>query len=337
MAYPAEKNSYNTVDTKYITKYLQKLETNQVTQQQSLEFLKTMHEQVQNYENNVCFIKHIKKLYPNRITKRSDVAVNIVGTGGGRSTFNISTTSAFVAAAAGAVVIKSGSSSYTSKCGSLDLLKALKINVDVSYEQFENMLNEIGIGFVNPTWYPPILRRLAVTIFPETFKSAGGYINVMGPLLAPVQVGARIIGVKSKELIDPMAEAVHQLELGTAIICWSDVGIDEFCSIGCNYFRRVNKDGIGPLETDIFQSGGMNKFSDLEGGSPVENAAITKGILSGTIKGVKLDTVLRNAAFILLLSEKVDNLEKGMSIAAKAIENGLAIEKLNVLRRYSAR
>lgn len=337
MVYPAKKNSYNTVNDNYITRFLQKLETNQVTQQQSLDFLRTMHEQVLSSENNIRFIKHIKKLYPYRQTKRSDVAVSIVGTGGGRSTFNISTTSAFVAAAAGAVVIKSGSSSYTSKCGSLDLLKALHINLDISFEQFENMLSDIGLGFVNPSWYPPILRRLAVTIFPVTFKSAGGYINVMGPLLAPVQVAARIIGVKSKELIDPMAEAVHQLELGTAIICWSDIGIDEFCSLGCNYFRRVNQDGIGPMETDFFQSRGVQKISELEGGSPFENAAITKGILRGSVTGVKLDTVLRNAAYILLLSGKVQNLEQGMSIAAKAIENGLAMEKLNVLRQYSAR
>jgi anthranilate phosphoribosyltransferase len=294
-----------------------------------------MYAHVLDSETNITFIQYIQRHSPYRRVNHSSDAVNIVGTGGGRSTFNISTTSAFVAAAAGAVVVKSGSNSYTSQCGSLDLLKALKINLSISFEQFEKMLADIGLGFVNPNWYAPILRRLAVTIFPETFKSAGGYVNIMGPLLAPIQVKARLIGVKSKNLISPMAEAVHRLGLGNAIICWCDLGLDEFCSMGCNYFRRVGADGIGPMEADIVHTYESDQLTELTGGSPMENAAITQAILNGSITGVKLDTVLRNAAYILSLAGKVQTVAQGISMAAQAIKSGLAMDKLEQVRRYS--
>ncbi len=337
MSYTLQKYAQSEFNSTSITHFMQQLAQNQVTRNQSLEFLNLMHDRVLDSETMVTFIDYIRQRYPYRQTSLSSVAVNIVGTGGGRPTFNISTTSAFVAAAAGAVVVKSGSNSYISRCGSLDLLKSLKINLNISFEQFENMLTDIGLCFVNPAWYAPILRRLAVTIFPETFKSVGGFVNIMGPLLAPIEVGARLIGVKSKDLIDPMAAAVHQLGLGTAIICWSDLGLDEFCAMGGNYFRRVSPDGVGPMEIDRVDASGYDRLAELEGGSPMENAAITHAILNGSIKGVKLETVLRNAAYILLLSGKVQTVEQGVSMAAEAVKSGLAVDKLEQVRRYSAR
>lgn len=319
-----------------IASFLERLEKNRISRNQALEFLYAMQDRALDCDTMLPFVRHIRKHYPCRQTSRSAVVVNIVGTGGGRSTFNISTTAAFVAAASGAVVIKSGSSSYTSRCGALDLLEAMGINLNISFEQFEHMIAEIGLGFVNPAWYAPILRRLAVAILPETFKTVGGFVNVAGPLLSPVDVGGRLIGVKSSELIDSMAECIHRLGMCNAIVCWSDQGMDEFCSVGNNYFRRVTEDGVGPLETDFAGPANDRHLVELEGGTPMQNAAITQSILEGAIQGVKLETVLRNAAYILVLANQAQTIDQGMAMAAEAIRSGRARKILEQARRFSS-
>ncbi len=335
MQYAQQVCSSTIFSSEDVISFMHQLEKNRMTRGQALEFLYAMQGRSPDSEAIQLFVKYIRDRYPCRQTDRSSDAVNIVGTGGGRSTFNISTTAAFVAAAAGAVVIKSGSSSYTSKCGALDLLKALGINLNISFERFESMVADIGLGFVNPAWYAPVLRRLAVAILPDKLKKVGGFVNVAGPLLSPVDVGARLIGVKSRELIDTMAAAIHGLGMGKAIVCWSDQGLDEFCSIGNNYFRHVTSNSISPLQTDIGAAAGVDQTVALEGGSPTENAAITHAILNGSIGGVKLETVLHNAAYILLLSGRADTVEHGIAQAAEAVSSGCAIDKLRKARQYS--
>lgn len=318
-----------------IESFMQLLERHQVSREQALQFLNSLKEKELDCNAILSFVRCLRVRSPGRLTSRSSAAVNIVGTGGGRSTFNISTTAAFVAAAAGAVVVKSGSTGYASRCGSYDLLKTLGINVNISYERFERMVADIGIGFVNPGWYAPILRRLAVTILPQTFKTAGGFINTIGPLLSPIDVSSCLIGVKSKALIDIMATCVYRLGISKAVVCWSDLGLDEFCSIGNNYFRRVTDAGIATIQKDAADPVSENQIDELKGGSVEENAAITQSILDGSIKGVKLNTVLRNAAYCLMLGNISETVGQGLKMAAEAIYSGNAMIKLDQARQFS--
>lgn len=318
-----------------IITFLTRLARNQVQREQALDFLHHMGNKKFDAETATLFVRHIQQQYPPRKTCQSSIAVNIVGTGGGRATFNISTTAAIVAAAAGATVIKSGSNSYTSQCGSLDVLMALGINLNISFDKFSRMIADIGLGFINPVWYPPILRRLAVTILPDTFKTVGSFINILGPLLSPVQTGSHLIGVKSRDLIDSMAVSFHRLNLGHAIVCWSEAGMDEFCSLGTNYYRRVDPEGVGPLQIDRANPVNEAQLAELNGGCPRENAAITLSILNSRTQDVKMETVIRNAAYILLLSNLVETISQGIELAEKTIHNGHAMKKFQQALHYS--
>ena len=157
--------------------------------------------------------------------------VNIVGTGGGPSTFNLSTASAFVAAAMGARVIKTGSRAYASRTGSVDLLDRLGIRQSSSYEQIEQMLETFGMACAGPHVYPKELRLLARQILPFDMKTVGRFFNLVGPFLAAVPVTTQITGVSDHSVLRVFRALAKEDPSRDYWLCWNDLGCDELLSV----------------------------------------------------------------------------------------------------------
>ena len=147
------------------------------------------------------FVGAVRRTWPVRALPGAEHAVNIVGSGGGARTFNISTSAAFVAAAAGARVLKSGSRSYHGASGSLDVLQVLGVFMPSSAEGLSEMLEDCSVAFVSTPHYAPVLGHMARRLGLHSFREVGGFLNRVGPLLCPYEVRAQLIGASSRALL----------------------------------------------------------------------------------------------------------------------------------------
>ena len=264
--------------------------------------------------------------------ERTDV-VDTCGTGGdGSGTFNISTTVAFVAAGAGLGVAKHGNRSISSKCGSADLMEALRVKIDLKPEQVAQCIDKVGIGFCfAPVFHPamkyatPVRREIALrTVF-----------NVLGPLANPARAKRQLIGVYSPDLTETLADVLRALGSERAFVVHGAGGLDELSTTGVNRVSEL-RDGqvvtykLDPLELGLSQAAP----GDLAGGGLEENAAITREILGGQ-SGPRRDIVLLNAAAILVAGGRAADFKDGLAVAAESIDSGGALKKISELAKIS--
>jgi anthranilate phosphoribosyltransferase len=304
--------------------YLHMIHDNQASKLEVVAFLTALSSKPINLNDILCFVRFIESISPKMMLQSSPHAINIVGTGGGIPTFNISTAAAFVACAAGAKVIKSGSYSYNSRSGSLDVLKAIGINLQLDTAGLERMLEELGIGFVGPNMYSSLLRRLAISILPLELKQIGGFINTVGPLICPIAVKGQLTGVRNLDLFNLISKAMQQLNLHNSIVVWSEIGLDEFTSFGHCHVAHIDN----PIRKETvdhkvhgFQ---LQDKKILRGGDARANAALIKAMFENKIKNEALDTVVVNSAYILYLAEAVETIAQGIEHSLEVIENGRA-------------
>lgn len=270
--------------------------------------------------------RHAVKLLSDR-----DV-LEIVGTGGDKSnSFNISTTSALVLAAAGVPVAKHGNRAASSKCGAADVLEALGVNIAIPPEKSREILEEIGICFLFAQKYhlamkyvAPVRKALAVrTIF-----------NILGPLSNPAGANMQLMGVYEEALVEPMAEVLLRLGVKSGMVVFGTDGLDEIsisaptkvCEIKNGWFRTFT---IDPTDYGF----GLADKNELTGGTPAENAAITLGILNGE-KGAKRDAVVLNSAAALSIARDL-TIGDAIAEAERIIDSGAALSKLNDFIRLS--
>jgi anthranilate phosphoribosyltransferase len=260
-------------------------------------------------------------------TSRTDL-VDTAGTGGGPTTFNVSTTAALVAAAAGCAVAKHGNRSSTSKCGSADLLEALGVNIELGPEQVGRCIDEVGFGFMfAPRHHQamahvmPVRKALAVrTIF-----------NFLGPLTNPAGAPRQLLGVSDRHYQETIAEALVGLGSVRAMVVAADDGVDEI-SISART-RVIEVDG-GRTEESFVEPGDFG-FAEAEpeyvaGGSPEENAATCRAVLDGEA-GPRRHLVLLNAGAAIYVGGKAESLAGGVEEAASAVDSGAARELLGRL------
>jgi anthranilate phosphoribosyltransferase len=260
-------------------------------------------------------------------TGRDDL-VDTAGTGGGPSTFNVSTAAALVAAGAGCAVAKHGNRSNTSRCGSADLLEALGVEIELSPEAVARCIDEVGFGFMfAPRHHQamahvvPVRRELAVrTIF-----------NFLGPLTNPAGAGRQLLGVSDRHYQETIAEALVGLGSVQALVVSADDGVDE---ISLSSQTRVIEVKEGTTEEWFAapEDFGISR-ADLEevaGGSPAENAAAVRGVLDGE-PGPRRDLVLLNAGAAIYAGGGAPNLERGITLAGEAVDSGRGREILERL------
>ncbi|MFM7083776.1 MAG: anthranilate phosphoribosyltransferase [Hyphomicrobium sp.] len=259
--------------------------------------------------------------------------VDIVGTGGdGFNTYNISTASAFVAAGAGAKVVKHGNKSVSSRSGATDVLSALGINISLSPDKSVKILNEIGLCFLWAQTHHPVLKPWSTTRSDLGIRTI---FNLVGPLCNPGNVKRQVVGVSDPKFLFPIADVLKILGTKHAwIVCGHD-GLDELSTTGPSYVVELREDKISEFEITPEQlSIQRSQLSDIIGGDPQTNAQELRAILSGKLCPYR-DIVLLNTAALLLIGGIVPNIQKGVEGATKSIDEGLALDKLNKLIKFS--
>ncbi|MGB0120699.1 MAG: anthranilate phosphoribosyltransferase [Solirubrobacterales bacterium] len=262
-----------------------------------------------------------------------DDLVDTAGTGGGPSTFNVSTTAAIVAAGAGCAVAKHGNRSNTSLSGSADLLEALGVDIEIEPSLVGRSVDEVGFGFMfAPKHHQamahvvPVRKELAVrTIF-----------NFLGPLTNPAGASRQVIGVADRRYQETIAEALVGLGCESALVVAGDDGLDEISISGPSRMIEVSEGGtreilVDPREYEIE----LADLSTVAGGTPEENATATRAVLEGE-RSPRRDLVLLNAAAAIYVGGKADDFGAGVEAAREAIDTGAAAGVLSRLVSFTA-
>jgi anthranilate phosphoribosyltransferase len=265
--------------------------------------------------------------------QRTDL-VDTAGTGGDKAgTFNISTTAAFVIAGAGLGVAKHGNRAISGQSGSADVLEALGVNFDLTPEQAARCIDDIGIGFLfAPKLHPamknigPIRKELGVrTVF-----------NILGPLTNPAYAPAQIIGVFDGAYTGTMAHVLKSLGSRAAFVFHSEDGLDELTTTAVNHITYFTNGVMHAQALDARELGLKRaERAELRGGTPHDNAQITRNILDGTDRGPRRDVVMLNAAAALVAGGKAGELSEGLQLAAEATDSGRAARALDGLVQLS--
>ena len=261
-------------------------------------------------------------------------AIDIVGTGGDlANSFNISTTSSFVIAAAGAKVAKHGNRSVSSKSGAADVLESLGAKIGLSPEEGRQCLEDIGVAFLfaqthhgSMKYAGPVRAQLGVR----------SVFNILGPLANPAMTNYIVLGVYEEELLEPMAEVLKNLGVKHALIVFGDDRLDELSISSTSSVCEIKDGKITKYKIDPEELGlSLYSKDDIVGGTADENAVITRDVLEGKEQGAKRDIVLLNAGAAPYTIGKAATMKEGVELARQAIDSGKALEKLDEFIQYT--
>jgi anthranilate phosphoribosyltransferase len=260
--------------------------------------------------------------------------LEIVGTGGdGAHTFNISTTAAMVIAASGIKVAKHGNRAASSMSGTADCQEALGVDIQQDPDKALKLLQEVGICFLFAQKYHAAMKYVGPIRKELGFRTV---FNILGPLTNPASPEYFLLGVYDEYLVEPVAKVLAKLGVKRAFVVYGQDRLDEIsasapttiCELKDGYYRT---DVIRPEDFGLTRG----KKEELVGGTPAENADITRGILSGIIKGTKRNAVLLNAGAALYIGGKADSMADGVKLAGELIDNGAAMAKLEAYVKAS--
>lgn len=259
--------------------------------------------------------------------------LDIVGTGGdGAHSFNISTTAAMVIAAAGVKVAKHGNRAASSSCGTADCLEALGVHISLEAEACTSLLSSVGICFIFAQKYHASMKYVGAIRRELGFRTV---FNILGPLTNPAKPSMMLLGVYDEYLVEPIAKVLTALGVKRGLVVYGQDKLDEIslsapttvCEIKDGYYRTTV---ITPEDFGLTRC----EKSALVGGSPEENAAITRAVLSGE-QGPRRSTVVLNAGAALYIAGKADSIADGVRLAGQLIDSGEALKTLEALRKAS--
>jgi anthranilate phosphoribosyltransferase len=264
-----------------------------------------------------------------RIDARSSVIVDTCGTGGdGGKTFNISTTAAFVVAAAGLTVAKHGNRAVSSSCGSADVLEALGVNIEVSPEVVEECLQQIGIGFL---FAPKLHGAMKHAIGTRRELGLRTVFNLLGPLTNPASATAQLIGVYDPKLTEMFAGVLRNLGTKRAFVVHGADGLDEATITGETRVSELKEGAVTTYNLDPVDFFGRTfEGEGLRGGDSTTNAAISRDILAGK-DGAPRKIVVLNAALAIVAGGRAETVGEGIKAAEDCIDSGAARRKLEAL------
>jgi len=258
--------------------------------------------------------------------------VDTCGTGGGAvGTLNISTAAAFVAAAAGARVAKHGNRSYTSRCGSADLLEAMGVDIMCGPEQAGRILDSVGMVFLFAPNYHPAMRHVGPV---RRELKVATIMNLVGPLANPAGVRRQVVGVADPSRALLIAEALAALDTEHALVAHGEIGMDEISPVGRTTILEVRGRAVERWFLDPAEHGlDWHRPEDLAGGEPAENALRTERLFEGTGDEAARRAVLLNAAAAVYVSGLAGSFGAAVAAATEALENGGARRVLEALRQ----
>ena len=267
-------------------------------------------------------------------TANGEVLMDIVGTGGdGSGSFNVSTTTSFVVAAAGVPVAKHGNRAVSSHCGSADVLEALGVDLSMPPEMVAACVRQVGIGFL----FAPMLHgAMKYAIGPRREIGIRTLFNILGPMTNPAGANVQLTGVFSRELTTVLAEVLVRLGMKRAIVVWGEGNLDEMTITGATHIAdgfegKVRTSVLQPEEVGLHTAG----CETIRGGlTAMESATQVRAVLGGEI-GSKLDMVLLNAGTALMAAGRVTDIKSGITVAREIVASGAALDKLEQLVRFS--
>ena len=267
------------------------------------------------------------------IKTKHDVILDTCGTGGDlKGSFNISTTAAFVIASCGVAVAKHGNRSVSSKCGSADVLESLGVNLEIEERLVGQCLDKVGIAFLFAQRLHPAMKNVASVRRNLGVKTI---FNILGPLTNPAKATHQIVGVYSRDLVEPMIEVLKNLGLKKALVVHGHDGLDEVTTTGKTFIGEFNGKEIITYDIDAQELGlPLASTDDLDGGDKHQNAQIVTDVLKSQ-RGPKRDIVLLNAAYGLYTAGAVSNISQGILMAEHAIDSGRAYQKLEELKEFT--
>jgi len=265
--------------------------------------------------------------------------LDVCGTGGDQlDLFNVSTTAMFIAAAAGAIVVKHGNRGITSKCGGADVLEALGIRIDLTPIEFRRCIQKAGIGFLFAPNYHPAFKAVVEVRKTLAVEGVRTIFNLIGPLLNPARPECQLVGVFHRELAHSFAEILQRLGRDSAWVVHGTTGdgrsVDEVSLMGstrickAGAYQDIEDEEVCPRDFGLRHA----EVSELHGGDCHANAVILEAILKGEETGPKLDMVLMNAGAAIACCGLADDMGAGIELARKIIKDGGAYEKLRLLQ-----
>ena len=256
------------------------------------------------------------------------------GTGGGLSTFNISTATALVAAAAGIPIAKHGSRSISSLSGSADVLEALGVNIELTPAQAEKLIEDIGIAFIYAPLFHPVMLKVLPPEAELGIKTI--FYTIIGPLINPAFAPRHLLGVYKPDILDTVTYVAKALGYTRAMFVYGLDGLDEISLLGKT---RINELKNGEVKTYEIQPEDFGlehcTIDDIKTGTPEENAKVIRGVFCGEIEGHRKNAIILNAAGALIVGGKAETFEEGIALAREIIDSGRAMQKLNELVEHS--
>lgn len=272
---------------------------------------------------------------PMPVSVASDLT-DTCGTGGGLTTFNVSTANAILTAAAGVPVAKHGSRSISSRSGSADVLEALGVKVDLTAAQAARLIEQVGISFV----YAPAFHPVMLKVFgPENqlgIKTI--FFTIIGPLINPAGARNHTMGVYKPELVNMMANVVAEMDFKHVIVAHGLDGLDEISLLGKTSLAEIEQKKIKYYEVAPEDFGLKRcELKDIAGGPPELNARFIRGVFSGEDRGPRRDFLVLNSAATLYVSGKAPSIRDGLDLSRSLIDSGAARRKLDELVERSQR
>lgn len=303
--------------------------TGQATEAQIAALLTALRMKGETVDEILGFASVLRKK-ANTISPKLDNYVDFVGTGGDSTfSFNISTTSAFVVAAAGVPVAKHGNRSISSKSGAGDVLEALGVNISADPDVVEKCVEETGIGFMFAPHFNPCMKYVGPVRSQLGIRTV---FNILGPLSNPSRAKKMLVGVYSPKLVETIAKVMAGLGVERGLVVSGEDNMDEITLTGTTTVGEI-KDGKVEVFTITPEQFSLKRCSltDLTGGDGNANAQITKDILSGKETGAKRDIVLFNAGAALYVGGAAESIGDGIKLAASAIDSGKALQTLDAM------
>ena len=260
-------------------------------------------------------------------------AIDVVGTGGDASgSFNISTGAAFIVAGAGVPVAKHGNRALSSKSGAADVLSALGVKIDLAPEDVARCIREAGIGFMFAPAHHPAMKHVGPT---RVELGTRTIFNLLGPLSNPAGVRRQMVGVFSRQWVEPLARVLQNLGSDRVWVVHGSDGLDEITTSGPTSVAALENGSVRTFEVSPQEVGFAPVKADaLRGGNAETNAIALKAVLQGRA-GPYRDVALMNAGAALVVAELAQSLKEGAALAAKSVDSGAAADRLDRLIKVS--
>jgi anthranilate phosphoribosyltransferase len=311
-----------------VTEFVENMRDDVVTDMQIAGFLVALLMKGPNVDEVVGIVRAMRANCVQISPKVDGNLTDMCGTGGGLKTFNVSSANAIMTAAAGVPVAKHGSRSISAASGSADALEALGINVELTPEQGEKLIEEIGISFLYAPNFHPLMLKV---YFPELALGVKTiFFTIIGPLINPAGAPHHLMGVYQPHLVDLVGDAVTQLDMKHVVVAHGVDGLDEISILGPTKIAEIKGDRVEKYEITPEDFGFERAtLDDVKGGDPGFNARIVREIFEGRDQGPRRDFLVMNNGYALYVAGAVAGPEEGMAKAQETIDSGRATEKLN--------